>query len=280
VNPSSRIVIAVAVVAAVVGGFFLLRRRPPPPPPAAPTNQPNARAAPPAPVTPAPSSAPPSIRHPIEAAPSSSSGAMSPDESDAYLTRALNDLLGSKAVQSFLNVDGFARRLVGTANNLASDDASADLWPVRRTAGRFEVENPAGAGPIAAANAARYEAFVRLVDGIDTQRAVALYRRAYPLLQRAYEDIGFPGKYFNDRVVEVIDHLLATPDVDAPPRVKRVEVDGAPPGAPRFGALYVFEDPTLEARSTGQKILLRLGPDHARRLKAKLVEIRRGVAGS
>ncbi|HYL23657.1 MAG TPA: DUF3014 domain-containing protein [Burkholderiales bacterium] len=39
--------------------------------------------------------------------------------------------------------------------------------------------------------------------------------------------------------------------------------------------LYEFADPDLETRSAGQKILLRMGPENAARVKAKLWEIRR-----
>ena len=74
---------------------------------------------------------------------------------------------------------------------------------------------------------------------------------------------GFPGKYFNDRLMEAIDDLLATPELDAPAKLLRPRV------------LYEFADPDLETRSAGQKILLRMGPENAARLKAKLWEIRR-----
>ena len=49
-------------------------------------------------------------------------------------------------------------------------------------------------------------------------RAVALYARLYPLFQQAYEELGYPGRYFNDRLVEVIDDLLATPEPTGPVR--------------------------------------------------------------
>ena len=103
-----------------------------------------------------------------------------------------------------------------------------------------------------------------------------LYRRLYPLFQQAYEELGYPGRYFNDRVVEVIDQLLATPEVPGPIKVKLVEVKPARPG----GGLYQFEDPALEARTSGQKIMLRIGPENARKLKAKLTEIRQQIAKS
>ena len=122
---------------------------------------------------------------------------------------------------------------------------------------------------IGARNAERYVPFVRFVEGIDARQAVALYLRVYPLLQQAYEDLGYPGKYFNDRVVEVIDNLLATPMPAGPIAVKRFTADG---GA--SSGLYVFVDPALEASPAGQKILLRMGRDNAAPLMAKLRELR------
>jgi hypothetical protein len=59
-----------------------------------------------------------------------------------------------------------------------------------------------------------------------------------------------------------ISDLLMTPEIDAPQIV-------------RGRVLYEFADPDLETRSAGQKIMLRMGPDNARRVKARLWEIRR-----
>ena len=126
---------------------------------------------------------------------------------------------------------------------------------------------------IGARNGDRYVPFVRFVDGIEARQAVALYLRIYPLLQQAYEDLGYPGKYFNDRVVEVIDSLLATPMPAGPIAVKRFTADGGSSGGTSSG-LYVFADPALEASPAGQKILLRMGPENAGRLMAKLRELR------
>jgi len=43
--------------------------------------------------------------------------------------------------------------------------------------------------------------------------------------------------------------------------------------------LYRFSDPALEGLSSGQKILLRVGRENEKRLKSKLVEIRKQIAG-
>jgi hypothetical protein len=278
-DPTSRVVGAVVVIAIVGGVAFWWRQQqrpvPPPPPPAktAPVVAPTPPARPDASTAPA-------IRHPIGA---DSSGADLPtlDKADAAFNRALVDLLGRKAVASFFNIDGFTNRVVATVDNLAREGAAAELWPVRPVPGGFDTEPVAGGTAISDRNAHRYAAMVRMVEAFNTRRAVALYVRFYPLLQRAYEEIGYPGKYFNDRVVEVIDHLLATPEIPAAIMVKRVALTAptANTGTPSpVGGLYQYQDPTLEARSAGQKIMLRVGPANARKLKAKLVDIRQQIA--
>jgi hypothetical protein len=120
---------------------------------------------------------------------------------------------------------------------------------------------------ISRANTARYDAIVGLLASVDTAAAVAGYRRMYPQMQKAYEELGYPNRYFNDRVVEVIDHLLATPEPQGPILLEQPKV------------LYRFADADLESRSAGQKLLLRIGVDHQRTVKSKLREIRALIAG-
>jgi hypothetical protein len=116
-----------------------------------------------------------------------------------------------------------------------------------------------------------------MAAGVDAARAAALYRQVYPLLQQSYRELGFGDRYFNDRVVEVIDLLLATPEPGSAPQVQLTEVKG--PIAPeRPWVRYEFADPRLEALSAGQKMLLRMGPDNARQLRQKLAEFRAQVA--
>ena len=78
--------------------------------------------------------------------------------------------------------------------------------------------------------------------------------------------LGYPNAYFNDRAVAVIDELLTTPEPEQPIPLVRPHV------------LYEYADPELEALSAGQKLLLRMGPDHAARVKAVLAEIRQRIA--
>jgi len=234
-------------------------------PPAAPVAE-AARPAPPVVPPPPVAAAAPAIRHPIEA-PVEAAGALDP-------TAALIDLFGRPTVLSTFRLDDFPRRFVATVDNLGRSSAPSGIWPIEPSSGQLVVE-PAGADAVIGAdNSRRYTPFVLLVEGVDVARAVATYRRLYPLFQRAYEELGYPGRYFNDRVVEVIDLLLATPATATPPKVRLPIING-PVQPKRPWLLYQFDDPALESMAAGQKILLRMGPENSRRMKSRLVEIRR-----
>jgi len=227
--------------------------------------------APPAPPPPVP----PPVRHPIAKA-AGGEGLPGLDQADGFVKNLLLGLLGRHAVQTYLANEGVLRKVVATVDNLGRDHAPTVMWPVTPTPGRFTTQAGPGGSVISAANRERYAPFISVATSVDATRVVAIYRRLYPLLQQAYEDLGYPGKYFNDRVVDVIDDLRATPDLPEPLRVKPVEVPGVPAG--KTGSLYLFEDPSIEARSAGQKVLLRMGRANAARVKAKLGEIRRLIA--
>jgi hypothetical protein len=97
---------------------------------------------------------------------------------------------------------------------------------------------------------------------MDAKTLVALYRGLQPLFQQAYEELGHPNGEFNTRLIEVIDHLLATPAAPAEIRLVQPSV------------LYRYADERLEKLSAGQKLLLRMGPENAAIIKGKLGDIR------
>lgn len=192
------------------------------------------------------------------------------------LRGAVDALLGPQAGAGFLQLDDLARRLAATVDNLGRAHAPAILWPTLPTPGRFTVETRDGATVIAAGNAARYTPFVLFVESIDVQRAVDLYVRMYPLLQSAYRQLGYPGRSFNDRLIEVIDLLLAAPEIEGPVRLDLMEVKGPIP-AERPWVRYEFAHPQLESLPAGQKIMVRIGVANERRLKQRLAEVRREI---
>ncbi|RZL97255.1 MAG: DUF3014 domain-containing protein, partial [Variovorax sp.] len=201
------------------------------------------------------------------------------NDADARVTTALGELLGGAKSLSFLQLDGFVRRVVATVDNLVRPQAAARMWPVQPAPGRFAVAGGAGGAPatIDPANAARYGTFVAFAEAVNVERAAALYARLYPLFQEAYEELGYPGRYFNDRLIAVLDHLLQAPEPEGPVAVTLVEVKGEY-ATPRPWTRYEFVDPELESLSSGQKMLVRMGVANERRLKAQLAAFRARIA--
>ena len=280
-NSVSRLVAVLVFIALGAGAWYWWQQHQQATKP--PAQTPVAMAPAPSPVASAPAT--PAIQYPLTDSPDASAPLPALADSDGLFSKALVDLLGRDKVQSFLHLDGFARRVVATTDNLGREHASPLLWPVVPTPGRFTtLSNGGEAGNTSAAatrisldNSERYTPFVLFVESVDTAAAVQLYRRMYPLLQQAYEDLGFPGRYFNDRLVAVIDLLLATPVQPNPLEVALVEVKGPIPSL-RPWVRYEFTDPELRKLSSGQKILLRTGPVNHRRLNAKLQEVRRLIS--
>ncbi len=197
----------------------------------------------------------------------------------ADLEAALNELAGADVVRSLFRLQDLPRRVVTTVDNLGRAQVSASLWPVNPPAGEFTTDRSAEPEVIAADNYQRYRRHVETLESIDVARAAQAYRRLYPLFQQAYENLGYPGKYFNDRLIVVIDQLLSTPAPQGPLAVKLPEF-GADVKPERPWVLYEYADPALQQLSAGQRMLLRMGPDNLRRVNAKLREIRREVAAA
>ncbi|HEY6280559.1 MAG TPA: DUF3014 domain-containing protein [Burkholderiales bacterium] len=221
----------------------------------------------PAETQPAPETkAEPKILHPI-----AESGEAKPlpalSESDEAMQESLADLLGQKALAQFFYLDNIIRRIVATVDNLPREKVAQRLTPLKPVAGKFLVTGKEDNFVLNPGNNLRYAPYVRLAEAVNVKKLVAVYVHFYPLFQQAYKDLGYPSGYFNDRLVEVIDHLLDAPDVQGPVKLIRPSV------------MYHFADPELEALSAGHKILVRMGSENAARIKAKLKEIRRWLTG-
>jgi hypothetical protein len=241
-NPWKVMAILAAILLAIgAGAYFFWPSNPPPPPPSA--------GAPPPPP-------PPAAPHYAVAASAEPLPRLA--ESDPAVLDALKKLLGPAAIAKLVMPESLIRNIVATADNLPRDHLAMRMSPVRAALGTFKTTGQDETLVIAATNEARYTPYVEALEATDPAAVVGAYVRLYPLFQQAYVELGFPNGYFNDRLVQVIDHLLDAPDLKTP--VKLV--------SPRV--LYLYADPDLEARSAGQKILMRMGAANEARVKAKL----------
>ena len=265
-DPDVNLGLAVLVVLAVVGGAWYFRGEllsQPEQPAVAPPEPAVVEAAvddgPKHPVTPLDSTEP--VRRDLIPLPPL-------DGSDSYFLAAVVDILGAN-IEALLVKEALIDKFVATVDNLPRDHVAEKIRPAERLSERFRVDVVGSDGPtyLSPDNYQRYDPLVMTVASADIDAIVDTYRRFYPLFQKSYERLGYPNRYFNDRVVEVIDHLLTTPpQPDEPIKLVRPHV------------LYEFADPRLEALSSGRKLLLRMGPEHAATVRRFLQDLRSELA--
>jgi hypothetical protein len=189
------------------------------------------------------------------------------DESDAAVLGALDAVIDARTLREVIVPTEIVRRFVVTIDNLPREIVPGRLRAMRAAPGGFAIARTDGRTTQAAENAGRYTVAVGLATSVDLRRLVAIYVKFYPLLQQEYRALGYPNSHFNDRVVEAIDDLLAAPEPREPPALVQPKV------------LFQYADPALESLSAGQKMMIRMGPAHAQRVKARLKELRGILAG-
>jgi hypothetical protein len=187
-------------------------------------------------------------------------------QSDGPMQQALAGVIGAQAVQRFFRPEMLVRHIVVTVDNLSRKRASVQLWPVKPVPGQFMIHGDDQHATIDPANYQRYAAYVQLLQTLDTKQLVDMYFHYYPLFQQAYQNLGYPNGYFNDRLVETIDNLLQAPDVQGDIALVRPNV------------MYQYADASQEGLSAGQKVMMRIGAQNEAAVKAKLRELRAAIA--
>lgn len=198
-------------------------------------------------------------------------------ESDPLVLENLNEMLGSPAVIRYVVSDNVISRIVATVDTLGTRQIPAVVQVINGPATAFAatpdsqpdriISNEEGDSIpqfiINPATYERYTPYVELFEAVDSAQWVNLYRQYEPLLLEAYRQMGYSEGSFNERLLVIIDELLATPTASDPVHLNKPE------------AYYFFTDPELEALTAGQKIMLRMGSGNAARVKVKMEEIRK-----
>lgn len=189
------------------------------------------------------------------------------DNSDASIRKSLGEIFDLKRYGEQLLLESVITRFVVIVDNLDRRNLPLRHMLTQPPKGKFLVVK-AGEEKFTLDehNFQRYEPFVSMLETMDVEAFVTLYARYYPLFQKAYEEMGYPNKYFNDRVVKIIDHLAFTPRVASGPIELTQSV-----------VTYRYADPSLEKLSSGQKLMIRMGGNNAAKVKAKLQQFRQAL---
>jgi hypothetical protein len=153
------------------------------------------------------------------------------------------------------------RKFVVSVDNVANGLSPKSHVDFFSPEGGFRVSRTKDGTYIEPAGYSRYAPVVAVVQSIDATAAVRLYRAVEPLLQEAYNELGYPGVDFDDTIVRAMSELLETPVVNGPVRLEQKVLS------------YAMTDETLEGLSPAQKQLLRLGPKGVQAVSDKIRQL-------
>jgi hypothetical protein len=212
-----------------------------------------------APVAAAPSTPPPATARPL-CAMSDAAPAPPRDGSDEAVAPLVRALSSHPRVIAWIATDGLVRNFTVAVENIANGQVPLRALQALRPSGPFRVREVNEALLVDPRGYSRYAPVAAAVGSVDAQAAARLCAALKPRLEEAYAELG-RTEPFDLMLERAILTLLGTP---------------LPFGDIRLvsaGAVYDYEDETLQRLNPAQRQLLRLGPDNMRIVQDKLRQI-------
>lgn len=182
------------------------------------------------------------------------------------LSQRLSEEVGAKTFETLFQSDRLIRRLVVSLDNLDKAPIPLRYRPLNGPSGSFATKGVGSDISLSPANFRRYEKYLKLTESVPPSRLAELFLEMESKFDQAYADLGYPDQPFKQRLLAVTDHLLSTPSPKAPIALKQPKV------------FYEFADDELEALSSGQKLLLRIGPENRGRIENYLRSFREKIS--
>jgi hypothetical protein len=183
--------------------------------------------------------------------------------SDTVLRGIVRELSGHPLLARMVAADGLAATFVAAVDNIAEGASPAGHLAALAPDDRFAPDTAGESFVFSEENAGRYDLLTGLALSFSPEDCVELYRTFYPLLDQAYQELGYPDADFHRAFTGAVRHLLRTPEPEGPALLVRKVTT------------YAYADPRLESLSPAQKQLLRTGPDNVRRIRQWLAEVER-----
>lgn len=188
------------------------------------------------------------------------------DESDPEVRKDLLDAVWNQDFAAMLVSEDLIRKTVVFVDNIANNGVERDFTVLKGPSQRFQVvTTEANEQVIDPASYNRYDIYVTMLESLNENDLRRLYDKYQPLVQEVYSELGYPDKDFRDTLLKAINNVLDTPEIEGTVEVVQPKV------------MYEFKDESLEALTSVQKQVLRMGPDNTKKLKVVLKKFRRAL---
>lgn len=182
---------------------------------------------------------------------------------DTFLRALLGALSSHPDFARWLATDDLIKQMASGIDRISRGQSPAADLLVLRPDGEFGTQGRRNALTIDPASYRRYDRLAAMVESLEARGVVEAYRTIEPRLDEAYRALGRTQSGVSDAVALSLQLLIDTPIPAEPVAV-----------VPGKGATFAFRDPQFEQLAPIQKQLLRMGPDNARRIQARLRDIR------
>jgi hypothetical protein len=184
-------------------------------------------------------------------------------ESDDAVRDALAEIPLGTAGQQYLMPSNIIERSASLIYLTAQGDVPYKLLPIARPKAPFTIADDGTQVVADPEGFARYDPITRWVESLDSAAIIDAFARFLPLFREAWGFYGEDPAYFDLAVIETLDTIIATPEIDiTDERLIRKE------------AIWIYESPTIESLAPVQKQILRMGPSNAEVIKQKAVQVR------
>jgi len=181
---------------------------------------------------------------------------------DRYARESIDAANGGKALAQFVAGDYVVERAVAIIDALRRGEVPYKLLPVGKPSTTFPISDDGLRVTLDAAGFSRYDGFAQWVGGLDTTALVSLLNDYEMIATQALTRMGVSDFDIRSAVLAATTQILSTPQVAVDAELMRREAN------------WVYMDSELEALSSLQKQVLRMGPENADIVQQKARDIR------
>jgi len=188
--------------------------------------------------------------------------AVSEETGDQYARESIDAVNGGKALAQFVAGGYVVERAVAIIDALRRGEVPYKLLPVGKPSTTFPISDNGLRVTLDTAGFSRYDGFAQWVGGLDTPALVSLLNDYEMIATQALTRMGVTDFDIRSAVLAATTQILSTPQVSVDAELMRREAN------------WVYMDPELEALSSLQKQVLRMGPENAYIIQQKARDIR------
>ncbi|MBT5134830.1 MAG: DUF3014 domain-containing protein [Halieaceae bacterium] len=187
---------------------------------------------------------------------------VSEETGDQYARESIDAVNGGKALAQFVAGDYVVERAVAIIDALRRGEVPYKLLPVGKPSTTFPISDNGLRVTLDTAGFSRYDGFAQWVGGLDTPALISLLNDYERIATQALTRMGVTDFDIRSALLAATTQILSTPQVAVDTELMRREAN------------WVYMDPELEALSSLQKQVLRMGPENADIVQQKARDIR------